>query len=109
MKKRNKDIEKNLKKGYKIYVLALIGISSLTLFAPNVLAAEDPIAIVNNLSDFIFQLTKVVGGIIAGYGVVQIGLSFTNHDPSQRVNGALFCVGGIIVMCAKVILKTIAG
>lgn len=109
MKKKNNSIEKKLKKGYKIYVLTLLGISSLALFTPNVLAAEDPIAIVNNLSDFIFQLTKVVGGIIAGYGVVQIGLSFTNHDPSQRVNGALFFVGGVIVMCAKVILKTIAG
>lgn len=45
------------------------------MFTPNVFAADDPITVVNNLSDFIFQLTKVVGGIIAGYGVVQIGLS----------------------------------
>ena len=109
MKNKKKSIEKKIKKGYKIYVLALVGISSLSMFTPNVFAADDPITVVNNLSDFIFQLTKVVGGIIAGYGVVQIGLSFTNHDPSQRVNGAFFCVGGIIVMCAKAILTRIAG
>lgn len=109
MEQKSKKIEKVLKKGYKHYVLTLLGISSLILFCPTVFAEEDPIAVINNLSDFIFQLTKVVGGIIAGYGVVQIGLSFTNHDPSQRVNGALFFVGGVIVMCAKVILKSIAG
>jgi len=54
MKNKNKSIEKKIKKGYKIYVLALVGISSLSMFTPNVFAADDPIAVVNNLSDFIF-------------------------------------------------------
>ena len=60
MKNKNKSIEKKIKKGYKIYVLALVGISSLSMLTPNVFAADDPITVVNNLSDFIFQLTKVV-------------------------------------------------
>ena len=38
MKKKNKSIEKKIKKGYKIYVLALVGISSLSMFTPNVFA-----------------------------------------------------------------------
>ena len=60
MKNKKKSIEKKIKKGYKIYVLALVGISSLSMFTPNVFAADDPITVVNNLSDFIFQLTKVL-------------------------------------------------
>lgn len=49
-------------------------------------AAGDPIAVVNNLSDFIFSLIRAIGMILLGFGVVQIGLSLKSHDPSQRAN-----------------------
>ncbi len=107
---KKKKIERVLKKGFKFYSLALVGIGVLSVLTPNVFAAgDDPISVVNNLSDFIFQLTKVIGGIIVGYAIVQIGLSFTSHDASQRANGFLFFAGGVIIMCAKTILKLIAG
>lgn len=107
---KKKKIERGLKKGFKIYSLVLVGIGVLSILTPSVFAAgDDPISVVNNLSDFIFQLTKVIGGIIVGYAIVQIGLSFTSHDASQRANGFLFFAGGVIIMCAKTILKLIAG
>lgn len=105
----NKKLEKRLKKGFKIYSMALCLIGAGVLLAPVVHAADDPIAVVNNLSDFIFGLTKVIGGIIVGYAIVQIGLSFTSHDASQRANGFLFFAGGLIIMFAKTILDLIAG
>lgn len=102
-------IERRLKKGFKVYALAVVGIGLLSMFAPTVLAAtDDPVAVVNNLSSFIFQLTRVIGGIIAGYAIVQIGLSFTSHDASQRANGFLFFAGGVIIMFAKNILDLIS-
>ena len=108
--KKEKKIKKHLNKKVKIYFLLIISLSILSIFTPTVLAAEnDPISVVNNLSDFIFQLTKVIGGIIVGYAIIQIGLSFTSHDASQRVNGFLFFAGGVIIMCAKAILSLIAG
>lgn len=107
---KKEKIERRLKKGFKYYSLALIGIGILSILTPTVFAAEnDPITVVNNLSDFIFQLTTIIGGIIVGYAIVQIGLSFTSHDASQRANGFLFFAGGVIIMCAKTILKLIAG
>lgn len=107
---KKEKIERRLKKGFKYYSLALVGIGILSIFTPTVLAAnDDPISVVNNLSDFIFQLTTIIGGIIVGYAIVQIGLSFTSHDASQRANGFLFFAGGVIIMCAKTILKLIAG
>lgn len=112
MKKEiNKEkIERGLKKGFKIYSLVLVGLGILSILTPTVFAAgDDPIAVVNNLSDFIFQLTKIIGGIIVGYSIVQIGLSFTSHDASQRANGFLFFAGGVIIMCAKTILNLISG
>ena len=107
--KKEKKIKKHLNKKVKIYFLLIISLSILSIFTPTVYAADDPISVVNNLSDFIFQLTKVIGGIIVGYAIIQIGLSFTSHDASQRVNGFLFFAGGVIIMCAKAILSLIAG
>ena len=49
----------------------------------------DPLTIVNNLSDFIFGMIRAVGMILLGWGIVQVGLSFQSHDPSQRSNGFL--------------------
>ena len=69
----------------------------------------DPLTIVNNLSDFIFGVIRAVGLILLGWGIVQIGLSFQSHDPSQRSNGFLTLAGGVIVTFAKEILALITG
>lgn len=42
---------------------------------------------INKLSDFVFACIKAIGVILLGFGIVQIGLSFKGHDPSQRANG----------------------
>ena len=34
----------------------------------------------NNLSDLVFQCVRAVGVIVAGYGIVQIGLAVQSHD-----------------------------
>ena len=77
---------------------------SMTTFA-----ASDPLAVVNNLSDFIFGLIRAVGLILLGWGIVQVGLSFQSHDPSQRSNGFLTLAGGIVITFAKEILTLITG
>lgn len=74
-----------------------------------VLAADDPLAVVNNLSNFIFGLIRAVGMIILGFSVVQIGLSIKSHDPSQRANGFLTLAGGVVITFAKEILNMITG
>ncbi len=70
---------------------------------------SDPIAVVNNLSDFIFGLIRAVGLILLGWGIVQVGLSFQSHDPSQRSNGFLTLAGGVVITFAKEILGLITG
>ena len=78
--------------------------TSVTTFAAN-----DPIQVVNNLSDFIFGLVRAVGMIMLGFGIVQIGLSLKSHDPSQRANGFLTLAGGVVITFAKEILTLITG
>lgn len=73
------------------------------------LAAEDPLTAMNNLSEFIFSLIRALGGILIGWGVVQVGLSIQSHDPSQRSQGFLCLAGGILIFFAKEILRLIAG
>ncbi len=79
-----------------------------TLTAATVYAAgDDPLAIVNNLSDFIFSIIKAVGIIILGWGVVQVGMSIQSHDASQRTQGLLCLFGGLLIAFAKEILTLI--
>lgn len=77
------------------------------LFTVPVYAADDPLTIVNNLSDFIFSCIKAIGIIILGRGVVQVGMSVQSHDASQRSQGFLCLFGGLLIAFAKEILIAI--
>ena len=82
----------------------------LTLFiSVAALADDDPIQVVNNLSDFMFGIIRAIGIILLGFGVVQIGMSLKSHDPSQRSNGFMTFFGGLLIMFAKEILTLITG
>jgi hypothetical protein len=110
MKKKNK--LKMSDKGRKLFKAYALGISLFTLTfgtSLTVLAADDPMAVVNNLSNFIFGLIRAIGMILLGFGIVQVGLSLKSHDPSQRANGFLTVAGGIIITFAKEILNMITG
>ena len=72
-------------------------------------AATDPLTVVNNLSTFIFSLIRAIGLILLGWGIVQVGLSFQSHDPSQRSQGFLTLAGGLVITFTKEILDLITG
>lgn len=115
--KNKKDIETTkeikllkLKKGQKkLFALYALMILNFCVGATYVYAAGDPLAVVNNLSTFIFSLIRAIGLILLGFGIVQVGLSLKSHDPSQRANGFLTVAGGIIITFAKEILDLIMG
>lgn len=82
---------------------------TMTVGGIPVLAAGDPLSVINNLSTFIFSLIRAIGLILLGFGVVQVGLSLKSHAPSQRANGFLTLAGGVIITFAKEILDLIVG
>lgn len=98
-------VNTKMRRRFSVYMAVVLCVLCTT----TVCAADDPIAVVNNLSTFIFGLVRAVGMILIGYGIVQIGLSLKSHDPSQRANGIMTVAGGIVVTFAKEILNTIAG
>lgn len=99
---------KNKFKVYSAVVLVLTLTFSVTATAFAV-GGDDPLTVINNLSDFIFGLIRAIGLILLGFGIVQIGLSLKSHDPSQRANGFLTLAGGVIITFAKEILNLITG
>jgi len=93
------------KRRYFGTVLALTLCIALT--CPAQAAGGDPLTIINNLSDFIFNIIKAVGVIVLGWGIVQVGMSIQSHDASQRTQGFLCLFGGLMIAFAKEILTSI--
>ena len=102
---------KLLRRAKRLYALCVCLTLAAAMFVTPAFAAAggDPLQVVSNLSDFIFSLIRAVGLILLGYGVLQVGLSFQSHDPSQRSNGILTIAGGIVVTFTKEILTLITG
>ena len=102
----HKQVEKRARTAYSMVVCVVAMVACLTVPA---FAADDPLAVIENLSEFIFSLIRAIGLILLGWGIVQVGLSFQSHDPSQRSNGFLTLAGGIVITFTKEILTLITG
>ena len=98
-------MSKRMKRTFVVFCV-LVMVFSITTIA---FATDDPLQVVNNLSEFIFGLIRAIGMILLVFGIVQVGLSLKSHDPSQRANGFLTLAGGIIITFAKEILSLITG
>ena len=116
MNKRNKNwamLSPRGRKAFRVFAVVVMVVSMILSMTVPAFAAPadggDPISVVNNLSEFIFGLIRAVGLILLGWGIVQVGLSFQSHDPSQRSNGFLTLAGGVIITFAKEILNLIIG
>lgn len=106
MNKKKINLKKILE---KITLIVFFVILLFVAQASQVFAADDPLTVINNLSNFIFGLIRAVGMIILGFGIVQIGMSLKSHDPSQRANGIMTLAGGVVITFAKEILSVITG
>lgn len=100
---------KKLKTIRKVLFFAYITLVIVGNFATPVYAANDPVTVVNNFSEFMFGLIRAIGMILLGFGIVQVGLSLKSHDSSQRANGFMTVAGGIVITFAKEILNIIVG
>lgn len=104
---RNRNFDRRAQRAYALFT-CLVAALALTVM-PASAAASDPLAVISNLSDFIFSLIRAIGLILLGFGVLQLGLSLKSHDPSQRANGMLTIAGGIVITFTKEILTLITG
>lgn len=98
------DFERKVTRRY--FTAALTLMLCLVMAVP-AFAASDPLAVVNNMSDFVFSVIKALGVILLGFGIVQIGMSLKSHDASQRATGFMTFFGGLLIAFAKEILDLI--
>ncbi len=103
------------KKALMTFLASFVTCSIVALCYSNVLAAGDgnggtdtaggtAVDTINSIGETVFTIVKAIGVILAGWGIVQVGMSFGSHDAQQRSNGFLFFAGGVIVFFAKEIL-----
>ena len=103
---RQKKIERRAKRAHALFACLVLSMAVMIVPAS---AADDPLQIVENLSEFIFSLIRAIGLILLGFGILQLGLSLKSHDPSPRANGMLTIAGGIVITFTKEILTLITG
>lgn len=63
----------------------------------------------NNVISFFGGVVKFAGIFVCMFGFVQIGMSISSHDASQRVNGFLFLAAGVITFFGPNIVSAISG
>ena len=81
-------LSKKTKKSFTIYCALVL---MLTFVTP-AYAANDPLQVVNNLSDFIFGLIRAIGMILLGFGIVQITAVASGTSATQRrIDTASMC------------------
>ena len=108
--KKNKNLTNKVNSGSRVVrMVAVFMFVVLICSTTACAAANDPLAVINNLSEFIFSLIRAIGLILLGFGIVQIGLSLKSHDASQRANGFMTMAGGVIITFTKEILTLITG
>ena len=72
-----------VRKGFRFYCAAVLSVALVLGCSVTAFAANDPIAVVNNLSDFIFGLIRAVGLILLGWGIVQVGFRSSPTIPAS--------------------------
>ncbi len=92
----------------KRYLMVAITCAIVCVAMVPVLADNDAEKAIKSMSDIIFGIIRAIGVILSGWGLVQVGMSFQSHDPSQRSQGFLCLAGGLIIVFAKSILTAIA-
>ena len=108
-KQKKQQASSRAKRILRAYIITMLIVTFLLAWYMPTTASNDPVAVVNNLSNFIFGLIRAIGLILLGFGIVQVGLSLKSHDPSQRANGFMTLAGGIIITFTKEILTLITG
>lgn len=93
----------------KNYIKSIIFVVLVNLQIFNVYAENDPLKAIDNLSDMIFRIIRMVGYITTGFSMVQFSTSLKGHDSSSRLTSLLGILGGLLLIFSKPIIDAIVG
>lgn len=115
---KSKTIFRNLRKLLAVFAAVMVlmscavipaqaaGVETLTL-RPLTTGVTEVDTMLTNLNELIIGLVKVIGGILCIYGILQVGMSFSGHDPSQRIQGLMCIAGAILIFFSPEILTAL--
>ena len=83
LKMKNKLNKKRLL-GIGLKVMTVVTV--LVVGNNTVFATDNPLVVIDNLKEFMYQIIGAIGAILLLWGIVQIGMAIKSHDPSQRAN-----------------------
>lgn len=61
----------------------------------------------DNIAQILFGLCRFAGGAVLLFGIVQIAISLSSHDSSQKIQGFFFAGAGVLVLFAPNIVQAI--
>ena len=102
-------MEKLSKKSLRTIITTSIFATLLSIKAFAEPDTVDPVAGLNNLSNIVWSMFTIIGGLVFLFGCVQFGLGLQSHDTQQRSTGLLCAAGGIVMVSAKFLLNAITG
>ena len=76
---RQKKIERRAKRAHALFACLVLSMAVMIVPAS---AADDPLQIVENLSEFIFSLIRAIGLILLGFGILRACPSRATTPPS---------------------------
>ena len=85
----------------------MAGALILILAIPAIAEGNEVTTVLTNLVTMVFDILRLVGVLACIWGIVQFAMSFSSHDPSQRISSVLFLAGGLIFAFLKNILTAI--
>ena len=96
----------------KILKITLTTVIFIAAYALPALATDqeadgDVLNVMDNMTELIFGVVRAIGIGFAAWGFLNFGTSFSSHDSSQRATGLSNIAGGLFMIFAKQILKSI--
>ena len=116
---KSKTIFRNLRKLLAVFAAVMVlmscavipaqaaGVETLAIRALSATGVTEVDTMLTNLNELITGLVKVIGGILCIYGILQVGMSFSGHDPSQRIQGLMCIAGAILIFFSPEILTAL--
>jgi len=103
MTKLNKALVRSRK-----YVMALAAVVITTfVLATPVYADTDISSIIDSVISFLSWGVGGIGGFLAIFGIVTLGIGFSGDNASEKQKGIIGLVGGIIVIGAAILIGTV--
>ena len=107
-KYENKTLKKVTDKNFLIKIMCVMCTMAILFICTTVVAAAGNGTAdgVKALYEYLIDITKVAGALMALFGILQIGVSISQtHDASQRMTGILLAAGGAMIFFATDIIS----